>query len=156
MEEALYILQSVVEAEQYNCGPQQNPPLVEYEKQTRRSNKEHGMDQFIKRKKGVEGHPIAICVEARAEECLEKSPEKGVILTGKKFHNPPLPSTHKSIELSEDLNDVMKWFFRYYIRSLKQVKEPLQPTDNVVAFDVWTNTKELENIIKLNGCPSNL
>ena len=49
---------------------------------------------------------------------------KGVIRTGKKDYMPPLPSTYKEKELSEDLNNGMDWMFRDYRRSLKQAKDP--------------------------------
>ena len=42
----------------------------------------------------------------------EKIIEKGVMSTGKKVYRPPLPSTYKETELSEDLNDGMEWVFR--------------------------------------------
>ena len=46
--------------------------------------------------------------------------------------------------------------FRDYRISLKQAKEPLPPKDDMMEFDVRTNTKELENILKLQGLPSDL
>ena len=49
MEESVSIFQSVVEAEQNNCGPQQKLPLAENENPTSRSNHEHGVDKSIKR-----------------------------------------------------------------------------------------------------------
>ena len=45
--------------------------------------------------------------EAGAEACRKPPKEKGVINTGKKVYRPPLPSTYKETELSEDLNDGM-------------------------------------------------
>ena len=42
-----------------------------------------------------------------AEACRNPPKEKGVINTGKKVYRPPLPSTYKETELSEDLNDGM-------------------------------------------------
>ena len=50
----------------------------------------------------------------------------------------------------------MEWVLRDYGRSLKQSKDPLPTRDDVMEFDVQTNTKELEKNIKLQGCPSDL
>ena len=50
----------------------------------------------------------------------------------------------------------MEWVFIDYGISLKQAKDRLPPRDDVVKFDVRTNTKELENNIKLQGCPSDV
>ena len=49
IEEDVSIFQSVVEADQGNGGPQKNRNLAENENNTRRSNKEQGMEQLIKR-----------------------------------------------------------------------------------------------------------
>ena len=114
------------------------------------------MDKAIKRRKVVESYPIAVGVEVGAEICREKPTEKGVICTGKKVYRHPLPSTYKETELSEDLNDGMEWVFIDYGRSLKQEKEPLPPRDDVMEFDVITNTKELKNNLRLQGFPSDL
>ena len=56
----------------------------------------------------------------------------------------------------EDLRDGMEYVFRDYGRSLKEEKNPLPSRDNVMQFDVRNNTKELENNLNLQGCPSNL
>ena len=85
------------------------------------------------------------------EACRKTFKEKGAICTGKKVYRPPLPSTYKKTELSEDLNDSMEWVFRDYGRSLKQEKYSLPPMDDVIEFDVQTNTKELEKNLKLQG-----
>ena len=53
------------------------------------------MDQATKIWNVVEGNPIAMDDESRAEECGETSPEILVIRTGKKFYRTPLPSTYK-------------------------------------------------------------
>ena len=45
------------------------------------------------------------------------------------------------MELSEYLNDGIKWVLRYYGGSLKQAKYPLPPRDDVMEFNVRTNTK---------------
>ena len=50
----------------------------------------------------------------------------------------------------------MEWVFRDYRISLKQETDLLPTRNDVVEFDVKTNTKELENNLKLQGCPSNL
>ena len=50
----------------------------------------------------------------------------------------------------------MEWVFRYFGISLKQAKEPLPHRDDIMEFDVKTNTKELEKNIKLKGCSSDL
>ena len=50
----------------------------------------------------------------------------------------------------------MEWVFRDYGRSLNQSKEPLPPRDDVMEFDVQTNTKKLETNLKLQGCTSDL
>ena len=47
-------------------------------------------------------------------------PEKGVTNTGNKVYIPPLTSTFKETEISEDLKDRMKWVFRDYGIYLKQ------------------------------------
>ena len=112
------------------------------------------MDKAIKRQKIVEYHTIAVGIEAGAESCGKPCIEKVFIRTEKKVYWPPLPSTYEETELSEDLNDGMEWVFRYYGRSLKQKKDPLPPRDNLMEFNVRTNTKELEKKLKLQGCPS--
>ena len=61
---------------------------------------------------------------------------KGVILTGKKFYRPPLTSTCKETELSEDLNDGMEWVFRDYGRPLNQANDPLSPRYYLIEFYV--------------------
>ena len=53
------------------------------------------MEKSINRQKGVEIHPIAVGIEARAEACGENPPEKGVIQTWKKVYMPPLAPTYK-------------------------------------------------------------
>ena len=90
------------------------------------------------------------------EACVKPPTEIGVIPTGKKVYSPPLPSTYKETRLSEDLNDVMEWVFREYMRSLKQAKDPLPPRDDVLEFNVRTKTKELGKNLKLHGFPSDL
>ena len=45
---------------------------------------------------------------------------------------------------------------RDYGISLKKGKDPIPPRDDVMEFDVQSNTKELEKNIKLQGFPSNL
>ena len=45
----------------------------------------------------------------------------------------------------------MEWVFRDYRRLFRREKYRLPPRDEVVEFDVWTNTKELEKNIKLQG-----
>ena len=107
-------------------------------------------------KKKVEVHPISVGVGAGEEACVKTPIEKGVILSGKKFYRPPLPYTYKEMELSEDHNDGMEWVFREYGRSLKQAKDPLPPRDDVMEFDVQSNTKESGKNIKLQGLPSEL
>ena len=141
MEEAVYKFKSVVEAEQRNSGPQQKRPLTENENPIRRSNQEQGMDKYIKRQKGSEGQPIAICVEAGVEACGKTTIEKGVIRKGNKLDRPPLLSTYKETELSEDLNVGMERVFRDYRRSLNQAKDPLTPGDDMMEFDVKTQRR---------------
>ena len=77
--------------------------------------------------------------------------KKGVICTGKKFYSHPLLYSYKETELSEELNYRMGRVFRDYRRYLKQAKESLPPRDYMVELDVQTNTKELENNLKLKG-----
>ena len=67
---------------------------------------------------------------------------------------PPLPSTYKETELSEDINNGVEWVFRDYWTPLKKSKDPLPPRDDVVKFYVKNNAKELDNILKLQGCRS--
>ena len=50
----------------------------------------------------------------------------------------------------------MEWVFRDCGRLLKQAKDPQPTRDDVMEFDVQTNTKELDNTLKLQGCPSDL
>ena len=69
MEEAVSTFQSVVDSEQQNGGPQQKLPLAENTNPSNRSNQEQGMDKAIKRRKGVEIHPIAAGVDAGADAC---------------------------------------------------------------------------------------
>ena len=57
------------------------------------------------------------------------------------------------MDLSEDLNNGMECVFIYYGRSLKQKKYPLPPRDDVMEFNVKTNTKMLENIFNTTGLP---
>ena len=44
--------------------------------------------------------------------------------------------------------------FRYYGISLNQAEDPLTPRDDVMEFDVQTNTNGLENNLKLHVFPS--
>ena len=99
---------------------------------------------------------MSIGVEARAEECGEYTTEKGVIYTRKKIYSPPLTYNYKERELSEDLNGGMECFLREYWRYLKKYKDPLPPRNNVVEFDVWNNSKELEKNLKLQVSHSDL
>ena len=69
MEEAVSKFKIVVEAEKLNGGPQKKRPLAENENPYSRSNREQGMDKSIKRQKGVEGQPIAICVDFGSDAC---------------------------------------------------------------------------------------
>ena len=41
--------------------------------------------------------------------------------------------------------------FRNYRILFRRAKDRLPPKDEVVEFDVWNNTKELEKNIKLQG-----
>ena len=92
-------------------------------------------------------------MDTRAEAYGEKPPEKGVIRTGKKVYIPLLPSTYKEKTFEKPLT--MTWSgYSDNWRSLKQEKEPLLPRDNVVEFDFWNNTKDLEKNIKLQVCPN--
>ena len=54
-----------------------NYPLAENENPSSRSNQEQGTDKEIKIWKGVEGHTIAVGVEARAEACGKSPQRKG-------------------------------------------------------------------------------
>ena len=90
---------------------------------------------------------MAIGVESRVEAHWDKPPEKEVIHTGRKVYRPPLPSTYKKTELSDDLKNGTEWVFRDYVGSLKEAKEPLPPIDNAVEFDARNDVKELENNI---------
>ena len=101
------------------------------------------MDKSTKRRKGFESQPISVGVEARSYSCGEKCTEKGVISTGKKIYTPPLPSTYKETEISEDLYDGMELVLKDYGISLKKAKDPLPLRDDVMKFDVQTNTMEL-------------
>ena len=100
--------------------------------------------------------PIAVGVEAREDACGKNPIEKRVIRTGKKVYRPPISSTYKETELSKDLDDGMEWVFRDYGRHLKKAKEPLPTRYDVMEFYVQTNTNELDNNLKLQGCPSDL
>ena len=40
--------------------------------------------------------------------------EKGVIITKKEVYRPPLLSTYKETEISNNLNNYMEWVFRDY------------------------------------------
>ena len=155
-EELVSTFQSVVELEQQNGGPQKKQPPEENENLARRLNQEQEMDKSINRFKGVESQSIYVGFGAGAEVWGKPPTEKGVICTGKKVYRPPLPSTYKERELLEDINDDMEWVFRYYVISLKKSKDPLPPRDDVMEFDVRTNTTESENNIKLQGWPSDL
>ena len=88
------------------------------------------------------------------EACGKPHTKKVVIHTVNKFYRLPLPSTYKETELLEELNNGMEWVLRDYGRSIKQEKGPLPPRDDVVEFNVHTNTKELENNLKIQGYPS--
>ena len=61
-------LQSVVDAEQWNGGPQKEPPLIENKNPDIMSNEEHGMDQATKIQKIVECQTISVGVKSRSEE----------------------------------------------------------------------------------------
>ena len=94
------------------------------------------MDKAIKRRKGVEIHPIAAGVDAGADACRKNPTENEVIRTGKKVYSPPLSSTNKETKLSENLNDGMKCVFIDYGISLEQAKYPPPPRYDVLEFDV--------------------
>ena len=149
MEEAVSTFQSVVAAEQRNCGPQPKRPLAENKNPASRSNQEQGMDKSIKRQKLFESQTIAVGVDAVSEVCGKNPTEQGVIRTGKKVYRPPLTSTYKETELLEDLNDGMECLFRDYGRSFKKKKDPLQPRDDMMEFYVKTYTNELDQNLKL-------
>ena len=106
--------------------------------------------------KGGERQPIDIGIGKIAEASGKITPEKGDILTGKKFYRSPLPSTYKEMELLEDLNDGLEWVFRDYGIYFRQVKDTLPPRDDVREFLVRNNTKYLENNLKLQRLPSDL
>ena len=107
------------------------------------------MDKATKIRKLIENQPVDVGVESGAEACGKTPTQKVVIRTGKKFYSPPLPYTYKETELSEDLHDGMEWVFRGYGRYLKKSKDLLLPRYNVMKFYVRTNTKELDNNLKL-------
>ena len=67
------------------------------------------MDKDIKRQKGVEGHPIGVCVDkgGGGGGCGKTPIEKGAIRTGKKVYMPPLTSTYKETENQRTL--IMSW-----------------------------------------------
>ena len=50
----------------------------------------------------------------------------------------------------------MEWFFRDYGRYLNKANDTLTTRNYVMEFDMWTNTKELEENIKIQGYPSDL
>ena len=60
MEEYLSTVQSLVEAEQWNGGPQKKQILVENETTARSSKQEQEMYKSIERRKGVECQPTAV------------------------------------------------------------------------------------------------
>ena len=74
MEEDVSIFKILVKEEQRNGGPQEKRPLAENESLSVIPNKEQGMGQSNKRQKGVEGHPIYVCVDAREEACRDPPP----------------------------------------------------------------------------------
>ena len=47
----------------------------------------------------------------------------------------------------------MEWVFIDYVIYLNQSKDPLPPRGDVMGFDVWNNTKELEKKLKTTGMP---
>ena len=53
------------------------------------------MYQFTKRQRLFEGRNIAVGLQEMVEVCKKSPTEKVVILIGKKFYRPPLPSTYK-------------------------------------------------------------
>ena len=61
------------------------------------------MDQSTNRHKGVEGPPISVGVEARAEACGAKTPENEIICTGKIFYSIALLSIYKETEFQRTL-----------------------------------------------------
>ena len=44
---------------------------------------------------------------------------------GREVYSTPLPSTYNETNISEDLNNVIGWVFRYYGVSLNKSKDPL-------------------------------
>ena len=56
----------------------------------------------------------------------------------------------------EDLKDGIIWVFRDYRIFLKKKKDPLSPRDDIMEFDVQTNTKKLEKNLKLQVFPNDL
>ena len=148
MRETLEVFQSVAKAEEREGGTQEKRacPVEGAEME--------GGPRPAKQRKGCQGQAIP----AEGDKCSEQEMtlEKGVIRTGRKIYRPSLLSTYREPELSEDLNDRMEWVFRDYGRSLKRTKEPLPPREDIVEFEVGTDSKELEKNLKLQGCPKEL
>ena len=76
----------------------------------------------------------------------------GVICTERNFYRLLLPSMYRLPEISEDLNDVMEWVLRDHRISLKQIRNPLPPRENIIEFDFQINDEELEWNLKKKGC----
>ena len=83
MEEPESTFQSVIEAEQQNCGTNKKP-LAENGNHASNSNQEQDMDKAIKRRKVGGSWTIDICVEARAEAYGENLTEREVYTQGGK------------------------------------------------------------------------
>ena len=77
MEEDVSTLQSVVGVEQQIGGPHKKLPLEENKDPSRIPNKEQGMEQATRKRKGFEEHNIAVGVKAKDEACRNlPTPEK--------------------------------------------------------------------------------
>ena len=80
----------------------------------------------------------------------------GTIKVPMKLYQPPLPSLYQEPELGLDLNDGMDWMFKEYGCAAKQSIDKLPPRDDIVEFELCTDSAELEGNLRLSGCPPEL
>ncbi len=80
----------------------------------------------------------------------------GAIRLDRKVYRTPVRSRWVTPELGEDENDGLDYIFGEHGKAVRQEKQRLPDRNDVVEFNVTTNSAELERNLKLNGCPSEL
>ena len=109
------------------------------------------MEKFTKRRKVVEGQPIPVGVEARAEACGDKTQKRGLYTQGRHYICPHYNPPKRKQKFWRNLTMAWEGVFRDCGRYLNQSNCPLPSRDNVAEFDFWTNAEEFDKKIKTTG-----